>query len=99
MNRYRLISSKASKVFGDLTSKAIHAFTQYSECRAKILQRSVLMAEEYKGKASSLRERILASRKKLHQIRQTRGCVRKQTIEISHRRMKHFKEIQAAQVL
>jgi hypothetical protein len=99
MNQYRLISSKAAKVIRDLKSKAVHASTQYSECRAKILQRSVRMAKEYKYKASSLHERIVASHKKLHQIRQTSGRVHKQTIEISHHRMKHFKETQAAQVL
>jgi translation initiation factor 2B subunit (eIF-2B alpha/beta/delta family) len=99
MNQYTLISSKTSKVISDLKSKAIHASTQYSECRAKILQRSIRLAKEYKYKASSLRERIVASRKKLDQIRKTSGCVRKQTTEISHHRMKHFKETQAAQVL
>ena len=97
-NQYKLISSKAAKTFEDLKTKASKVSTQYGDNKAKLLQRSVRLAREYRIRTNALRDSIMASQRKMREIRKACGYVCKQKIETMHRRSKHFKELQASEV-
>jgi hypothetical protein len=98
MQRSESAASNYARLSNDLAAKSRQAISKFREQRSKILQRSLRLARDHTSKSNSLRQRIVASQKKLLEIRKANRQIHKEKLGCMSCRTKRFRDVQAAEV-